>query len=165
MGFATTILRTMKFFRRKDKRSKTERDNATHGGMPGFGSNSSSKYSAAPGPAGGRPSDNNNNHSYRPFNGASLGAFDNPRDYAQSSSTGAFFPSHPSHRSAALLAQLPRPVLARIFGFVCPHATDGTYATCEQSAVDDGCMLCDLRDLARCVAVGRRWREEGVKVL
>ncbi|KAJ4306560.1 hypothetical protein N0V88_001364 [Collariella sp. IMI 366227] len=138
----------MKFFRRKDKHSKTERDN---GGMPGFGSNSSnSKYSAAPGPAGPRTSDNNNNTSYRPFGGASLGAFDDPRNYnAHSSSAGFNFLSRPSYRSAALLAQLPRPVLARIFGFVCPHATDETYATCEQSAVDDGCMLCDLRDLAR----------------
>ncbi|KAJ5500824.1 hypothetical protein N7463_008074 [Penicillium fimorum] len=51
---------------------------------------------------------------------------------------------------------LPRPVLARIFSFVCPHAVDNTYGTSEESA-SDGCMLCDMRDLAHCSLVSKRW--------
>ncbi|KAI2696929.1 hypothetical protein CBS147332_8892 [Penicillium roqueforti] len=52
--------------------------------------------------------------------------------------------------------QLPRPVLALIFSFVCPHAVDNTYGTSEESA-NDGCMLCDMRDLAHCTLVNKQW--------
>jgi hypothetical protein len=52
--------------------------------------------------------------------------------------------------------RLPRPVLARIFSFVCPHTVDNTYSTSEESA-SDGCMLCDMRDLAHCALVCKRW--------
>ncbi|CAG8287692.1 unnamed protein product [Penicillium salamii] len=52
--------------------------------------------------------------------------------------------------------RLPRPVLARIFAFVCPHAVDNSYGTSEESA-SDGCMLCDMRDLAHCAMVCKRW--------
>ncbi|KAJ6185328.1 hypothetical protein N7519_006629 [Penicillium mononematosum] len=52
--------------------------------------------------------------------------------------------------------QLPRPVLTRIFSFVCPHTVDNTYGTSEESA-SDGCMLCDMRDLAHCTLVNKRW--------
>ncbi|KAL2865069.1 F-box domain protein [Aspergillus lucknowensis] len=56
-----------------------------------------------------------------------------------------------------LTKQLPRPVLARIFTFVCPHAVNNTYDTSEESMTEDGCMLCDMRDLAHCALVSRRW--------
>ncbi|KAG6254581.1 hypothetical protein E4U24_007459 [Claviceps purpurea] len=70
----------------------------------------------------------------------------------------------PSRFSAQLLAALPPRVLARIFTFVCPHALDESYETCEESA-EKGCMLCDLRDLSRCVQVNRAWREVAVQIL
>lgn len=70
----------------------------------------------------------------------------------------------PSRFSAQLLAALPSRVLARIFTFVCPHAVDESYETCEESA-EKGCMLCDLRDLSRCLQVNRTWREVAVQIL
>ncbi|KAF5607900.1 uncharacterized protein FSUBG_5002 [Fusarium subglutinans] len=73
----------------------------------------------------------------------------------------------PTRHSAYLLAHLPSKVLERIFAFVCPHALDETYDTCEGSAStsDSRCMLCDLRDLAHCVQVCRAWRPSAVKIL
>jgi hypothetical protein len=67
--------------------------------------------------------------------------------------------------SAELIAKLPAPLLERIFSFVCPHAQDETYESCEQSAVEDTCMLCDLRDLAHCAQASRRWRKLAANVL
>lgn len=52
--------------------------------------------------------------------------------------------------------KLPRPVLAYIFALVCPHAVDDSYETSEES-MTDGCMLCDMRDLAHCAQVCKRW--------
>lgn len=63
------------------------------------------------------------------------------------------------------VARLPAPLVERIFSFVCPHASDETYETCEQSAVEDTCMLCDLRDLSHCAQVSRRWRTLAANVL
>ncbi|KAL7903467.1 hypothetical protein HDV63DRAFT_124548 [Trichoderma sp. SZMC 28014] len=74
-----------------------------------------------------------------------------------------FFP--PSVRSSQLVAVLPATVLERIFGFVCPHSRDETYDACEESGNDDGCMLCDLRDLAHCSQVNRAWHEAAIKSL
>ncbi|KAI1336192.1 hypothetical protein F5Y15DRAFT_395592 [Xylariaceae sp. FL0016] len=59
--------------------------------------------------------------------------------------------------------ELPSPILERVFSFVCPHTTDDTYETCEQSAIEDACMLCDLRDLAHASQVCKRWRKSAVK--
>ncbi|KAG5981487.1 hypothetical protein E4U55_002884 [Claviceps digitariae] len=70
----------------------------------------------------------------------------------------------PSRFSAQLLAALPPKVLVRIFTFVCPHALDESYETCEESA-EKGCMLCDLRDLSHCVRVNRAWREIAIQIL
>lgn len=53
--------------------------------------------------------------------------------------------------------KLPRPVLSRIFAFVCPHAVDGSYDTSEESMTEDGCMLCDMRDLAHCALACKHW--------
>ncbi|KAJ5177272.1 uncharacterized protein N7482_003149 [Penicillium canariense] len=52
--------------------------------------------------------------------------------------------------------KLPRPVLAYIFAHVCPHTVDNSYETSEES-MTDGCMLCDMRDLAHCAQVCKRW--------
>lgn len=67
--------------------------------------------------------------------------------------------------SAQLLAKLPGPLLERIFSFVCPHAGDETYESCEQSAIEDACMLCDLRDLAHCAQVSRKWRVHATNLM
>jgi hypothetical protein len=56
-----------------------------------------------------------------------------------------------------LTKHLPNPVLARIFAFVCPHAVDSSYDSSEESMTEDGCMLCDMRDLAHCTLVSKRW--------
>lgn len=74
-------------------------------------------------------------------------------------------PYSPNRASAAKLAELPGPVLERIFAFVCPHTQDRTYETQEQSSLEDACMLCDLRDLAHCLQVNRRWKSKAAKVL
>lgn len=89
------------------------------------------------------------------------------QDYAAYARHHERTPSYPppTHRSAALLARLPPPILQRIFGFVCPNACDNSYETCERSALDNGCMLCDLRDLAHCISVCREWRRAAVPVL
>ncbi|KAJ5462023.1 uncharacterized protein N7458_003575 [Penicillium daleae] len=52
--------------------------------------------------------------------------------------------------------KLPRPVLAYIFAYVCPHSVDNSYETSEES-MTDGCMLCDMRDLGHCAQVCKRW--------
>ncbi|KAI1810930.1 hypothetical protein GGS20DRAFT_565244 [Poronia punctata] len=61
--------------------------------------------------------------------------------------------------------QLPVPVLERIFAFVCPHSTDESYETCERSAVEDACMLCDLRDLAHAAQVCKLWRQSAIRIM
>ncbi|PNY26074.1 Uncharacterized protein TCAP_03989 [Tolypocladium capitatum] len=71
----------------------------------------------------------------------------------------------PSWASARRLAQVPPAVLRRIFAFVCPHSQDESYETCEESANDVGCMLCDLRDLSHCAQVSRSWRASAMVVL
>lgn len=67
--------------------------------------------------------------------------------------------------SGELFAKLPAPLLERIFSFVCSHTRDETYESCENSAVEDTCMLCDLRDLAHCAQASRRWRKLAGNVL
>lgn len=77
----------------------------------------------------------------------------------------AGYPLPPTTSTANCIARLPAPLLERVFAFVCPHARDETYETCELSAVEDTCMLCDLRDLAHCAQVSRRWRKLAANVL
>lgn len=91
-------------------------------------------------------------------------------DYSSSSTyshyherTPSLFP--PTQRSAALLARLPPSILQRIFGFVSPNSLDDSYETCERSSLDNGCMLCNLRDLSHCIAVCREWRRAALPVL
>ncbi|RDL36397.1 uncharacterized protein BP5553_05749 [Venustampulla echinocandica] len=64
-----------------------------------------------------------------------------------------------------VIAKLPISVLQNIFFIVCAHTRDETYETCEQSATDDLCPLCDLRDLAHCAQVSRKWRSAASPVL
>ena len=73
--------------------------------------------------------------------------------------------SAPPPLSSQVLAKLPTPILERIFSFVCPHSQDESYESCEQSAIEDTCMLCDLRDLAHCAQVSTRWRTAATNVL
>ncbi|KAK4172195.1 hypothetical protein QBC36DRAFT_79583 [Triangularia setosa] len=139
----------MKFFTRKKNKNKSVggggNDNggaaAHYGGDPRLNSD----YSATP--------RSNLNSNY------------DPRDYQLA---GQGFRPMATGYSPQLIARLPEGVLRGIFGFVCPHATDDSYETFEGSSFvgeEERCMLCDMRDLAHCVAVNRRWRGEGVKVL
>ena len=52
--------------------------------------------------------------------------------------------------------RLPDKLLRRIFEEVCPHASDETLDGSEDSG-NDGCMSCDMRDLAHCALVKRQW--------
>jgi hypothetical protein len=161
MGISSAVLGRMKFFRRKEKRKDDGGGSGSgHGRMPGFGSSSTNGKQSGQAYSGYGQSDSRPDRS-RPFGSPPAGPYGDPRNYAQS----AGFQPRPTRVSAALLARLPEAAFKNIFAFVCPHSLDDTYATCEQSAVEDGCMLCDLRDLARCVAVCRRWRTEAVKLL
>ncbi|KAI0891598.1 hypothetical protein F4806DRAFT_482483 [Annulohypoxylon nitens] len=61
--------------------------------------------------------------------------------------------------------ELPPPILERVFSFVCPHCCDESYETCEQSALENACMLCDLRDLSHAGQVCKRWRKAAIKLM
>lgn len=62
-------------------------------------------------------------------------------------------------------ARLPPALVEKIFGFVCPHATDETYADAEAASQDGACPLCDMRNLAHCRGVSRRWNTLAGNVL
>lgn len=47
-------------------------------------------------------------------------------------------------------------ILRRIFEFVCPHSADESLVCSEESG-NDGCMTCDMRDLAHCALAKRQW--------
>ena len=85
-----------------------------------------------------------------------------PRNAPSAQQYGGLSPNSPSY--IAKLYKNPE-ILERIFFYVCPHAQDETYETCEQSATGDTCMLCDLRDLAHCAQVSRQWRKLATNVL
>ncbi|CUS08463.1 unnamed protein product [Tuber aestivum] len=73
---------------------------------------------------------------------------------------GRYQSSHASpytdlHASSA--SKAPAEVLMTIFSFVCPHALDETYLSAEESAIELGCMLCDMRELSHCALVCRSW--------
>jgi len=56
-------------------------------------------------------------------------------------------------------------ILGRILQHVCPHSVDDTYVASEHSALGEGCMLCDMRDLAHSAQVNRRWYGVAQRVL
>jgi hypothetical protein len=62
-----------------------------------------------------------------------------------------------SHVGRDPTTRLPDKVLRNILIFVCPHTRDESYTACESSGTEDGCMLCDMRDLAQCALVCRKW--------
>lgn len=78
----------------------------------------------------------------------------------------AYYNSAVEHSSVRVpWLELPPRVLERVFTFICPHASDDTYENCESSAIEDACMLCDLRDLAHAGLVCRAWRRSAIKVM
>lgn len=71
----------------------------------------------------------------------------------------------PTRNSARVLARLTPALLQRIFVYICPHSRDESYETCEKSASDDACMLCDLRNLSHCAQVNRAWRASAITIM
>lgn len=71
----------------------------------------------------------------------------------------------PAYRGRDHTQRLPDAVLRRIFSYVCPHTQDTTYEPSERSQIGDGCMLCDLRDLAACAQTCRKWYQVGQRLL
>jgi len=62
-------------------------------------------------------------------------------------------------------AKLPTALLEKIFSYICPHTRDNAYDSSEESMMDDGCMLCDMRNLAQSALVCRRWTEVAQNLL
>jgi hypothetical protein len=62
-------------------------------------------------------------------------------------------------------AKLPNDILTKIMVQVAPHTQDTTYEPSERSTIGEGCMLCDLRDLAKAGQVCRRWYNAAATVL
>ena len=60
---------------------------------------------------------------------------------------------------------LPPKILNRIFAELCPHALDDSYNSSEESMVSAGCALCDMKDLAQCALVSKRWRQASQDIL
>ncbi|KAL8943691.1 MAG: hypothetical protein Q9216_000890 [Gyalolechia sp. 2 TL-2023] len=56
-----------------------------------------------------------------------------------------------------LISTLPLKLLTNVLSHICPHALDDNYSSLEESMRDGGCMLCDMRDLAQCALVSRRF--------
>ena len=71
---------------------------------------------------------------------------------------------YPNYSGRDVASTLEARILERIFVFVCPHAQDDMYTTCEE-ATADGCMLCDTRDLAHCSMVCKSWSAEALRLL
>ena len=59
----------------------------------------------------------------------------------------------------------PASLLEKLLSYVCPHSQDDTYRSCEESMVDGGCMLCDMRDLAQCALVNQQWSRAAQNLL
>ncbi len=60
-------------------------------------------------------------------------------------------------------AQFPATLLEKLLRYACPH--DDNYNSCEDSTVDGGCMLCNLKDLSQCALVSRQWSGAAENVL
>lgn len=65
--------------------------------------------------------------------------------------------ANPARYGRNFTQKLPDDILEKIFASVCPHTQDQTYEPSERSAIGDGCMLCDLRDLAKVAQTCRKW--------
>lgn len=66
-----------------------------------------------------------------------------------------FSPRNRSGRDCT--SRLPLKLLNEILSNICSHACDDNYLSLEDSMRDGGCMLCDMRDLAQCALVSRRF--------
>ena len=62
----------------------------------------------------------------------------------------------PAYHGPDQTQRLPDKVLRRIFEEICPHASDESLEPSEDSG-NDGCMNCDMRDLAHCALTKRQW--------
>lgn len=47
--------------------------------------------------------------------------------------------------------------LSIVLSCICPHTLDDSYKSSEECLTKDGCMLCDMRDLAHCALVNKKW--------
>ena len=174
MKFIPLIRRKMRLLRRKEKPRREDLgvvdetahpDGSTHGEAYGLLGGRDKGWSGGDGKFG---KGNRRRHSHGgreelghlPSSPHEAAGFRKPADSLPSSPFSA-----PSRASVALLYRFPDAVLERIFAIVCPHTKDERYDSCEESGLDEGCMLCATRDLAHCVATCRRWRDEGVKLL
>lgn len=83
--------------------------------------------------------------------------YNNYHQPSADTSTGLPKP-HPSARFSITL-------LHELFSYVCPHSRDDSYTSCEESMIDGGCMLCDMRDLSQCALVNRQWSEASQNLL
>jgi hypothetical protein len=157
--------RKMNLFRKRDKQKigSAADGGSRDGGQTYLGCGSSSgpsfaiseAYPTANG-AGNSSSRSRNFKGLKGFGGSNgRRRASDPASTAAASATGA---------SARILQTFPDAVVAHIFAFVCPHSQDQTYEKCEDSTFGD-CMLCDMRDLAHCVQVCRRWRPVAELVL
>ena len=138
--------RVMGFFSRKKDEVKKEKS--------GFGFSkptSSNDWPTKPPKKSGRDC-------FKPRNGPEY-------PFSRGGNTHHGFQSRPTRASMQMLAALPPVILERIFSFVCPHSQDESYETCEQSALGDACMLCDLRDLAYAGLACKKWRASAIKVM
>ncbi len=81
---------------------------------------------------------------------------DGEKNRAQSQSQG-YAPQYAPCYGRDSTARLPSAVLHRIFIEVCPLTGDDSYDSSEESLIDYGCALCDLKDLAQCALVSRKW--------
>ncbi|KAI0129977.1 hypothetical protein BJ170DRAFT_593517 [Xylariales sp. AK1849] len=137
----------MKLFRRSKKQKAEE-------SQPHFDYNRDTRYASAPSsqhPGQQQPYINSNGNSNGNGHGYGYG------------SNGGHIQSRRARQNKWL--ELPTPILQRVFAFVCPHSSDETYETCEQSAIEDACMLCDLRDLAHAAMACKLWRKAGVPLM
>lgn len=67
--------------------------------------------------------------------------------------------THQRTPSRDLTKFLPLRVITNILAHVCPHTQDESYESSEESMTLDGCMLCDMRDLAHCALTCKRWHD------
>ncbi|KAH8199801.1 hypothetical protein TruAng_006024 [Truncatella angustata] len=139
----------MKLFRRS-KKSKSEKTQSNSN------YDDDSRY-ASGGPSGHGPQ-YGNGHKKNGYSLGSAGGYPHQKDNrfaATPINNGVFAP----------WLELPAPILQRVLSFVCPHSRDESYETCEQSAIEDACMLCDLRDISHAGMVCRGWRKVAVPMM
>ena len=103
-------------------------------------------------------------------NGHSRGGYGNSDALSNSNSsirTGSYEStvSNGKGYSFSPASQLPLNVLTTIFGYVCPHSSDGGYECSEDSLAGNGCPLCSTRDLAQASQVCRKWRAVALELL